>query len=415
MFPSGLRVVTTTVPGSYGVSINFLFGAGSRYEDDHLAGASHLFEHLLFKGTKDRPKPRDIAESVEGVGGILNAFTDREVTGYWCRIALPHYKRGIDVIVDMVRNSLLRPEDITKEKQVVFEEIRSNRDSPPARVAEIADELLWPQQPLGRDVAGTVESVGAITRDAMTAYLHKQYIASNLVISVAGNVSHAEVVDQVQELMGDFTDGAPLPMYPAVDRLKGPVAVVEYRKTEQAHLSLAMHGLSMYDDDRHALSLLSVVLGESMSSRLFEEVREKRGLAYDIHSSFGTLKDAGLFVVESGVDPKRAAEALPVIVEEMARIRDGVTEWEFEQARELSKGRLLLRMEDSRAVASSIGIQELLRGQIKSVEEMVADIESVQIEDIARVAKRVIRRDKLAFVMVGPFKSATRFERALKF
>ena len=412
--PTGLRIITTTIPQSYGVSINFLFGAGSRYEADHLAGASHLFEHLLFKGTKARPTPREIAESVESVGGILNAFTDREITGYWCRIALPHYKRGVELIVDMVRNSLFRDEDIAKEKQVVFEEIRANRDSPPGRVSEMTDDLLHPDQPLGRDVAGTVESVAAITREDMLAYLHKQYVASNLVVSIAGNLTHAEVVDQLQDLMGDFTDGPALPMYPFIDRLEGPRAQVEYRKTEQAHLSIAMHALSMFDEDRHALNLLSVILGESMSSRLFEEVREKRGLAYDIHSGASHYRDCGTFGVESGVDPKRAAEALPVIMEELARIREGVTEREFEQARELSKGRLLLRMEDSRALASSNGVQELLRREIRSVEDMLTEIESLSIGDIARVAKRVIRPEKLVFAMVGPFRSAARFERALR-
>jgi predicted Zn-dependent peptidase len=412
--PSGLRIVTTTIPLTYGVSINFLFGAGSRYESDRLAGASHLFEHLLFKGTTKRPTPREIAETVESVGGMLNAFTDREITGYWCRIALPHYRRGVEVIVDMIRNSLLRDEDIAKEKQVVFEEIRANRDSPPGRVTEMADALLWPDQPLGRDVAGTVESVAAISREEMVDYLHKQYIASNLVISVAGSVTHAEVVDQINDLMGDFTDGPPLPMYPFTDGLAGPKASVEYRKTEQAHLSINMQALSMFDRDRHALNLLSVVLGESMSSRLFEEVREKRSLAYDIHSGSSNYRDTGAFTIESGVDPKRAGDAVPVIMHELARIRDGVTEHEFEQARELSKGRLLLRMEDSRAIASSNGVQELLRGQVRSVEQMVAEIDSVQLEDITRVARRVIVPEKLVFAMVGPFKSAARFERALR-
>lgn len=412
--PSGLRVITTTIPQSFGVSINFLFGAGSRYEDDHLAGASHLFEHLLFKGTAVRPTPRDIAESVESVGGMLNAFTDREITGYWCRIALPHYRRGIEVIVDMVRNSMLRDEDIVKEKKVVFEEIRANRDSPAGRVDEMTDLLLWPDQPMGRDVAGTVESVAAISRDEMVRYLHQQYKASNLVVSVAGNVTHREVADQIEKLMGDFKDGPPLPMHPFEDRLEGPQLQVEYRKTEQAHLAIGMHGLSMFDPDRHALGLLSVILGESMSSRLFEEVREKRGLAYDIHSGSGHYRDCGSFVIESGVDPQRAADALPVIMEQVARIRDGVTDREFEQAVELSKGRLLLRMEDSRAIASSNGVQELLRGHIRSVEEMVSEIQSVRIEDIARTAKRVVRTEKLVFAMVGPFRSAARFQNALK-
>ncbi|MEX0761687.1 MAG: pitrilysin family protein [Dehalococcoidia bacterium] len=415
VLPSGLRILTSTLPHTNAVSINFLFGAGSRYETERLAGASHLFEHVLFKGTSKRPTPREIAEVVEGVGGTLNAFTDREITGYWCRLAKPHYRNGIDLIADMVRNSKLRDDDIEKEKQVVFEEIRASNDSPGGRVAHLLDGLIWPDQPMGRDIAGSVESVQAISRDEMLEYLHTQYVASNTVITVAGNISHDEVVDQLNDLMGDFGDGTILPIRPFEDNLDGPQVKVEYRKTEQAHMALGLHGVSMNDDDRHALSLLSVILGESMSSRLFEEVREQRGLAYDIHSAMATFTDCGAFLVESGVDPARAKEALPVIIEELAKVRDGVTEREFEQARELSKGRLLLRMEDSRAVGMFMGVQEMLRGEVKTIEDIVADIESVKPEDIKRVAERVIRPNKLAMAVVGPLRSAAPFERSLDF
>ena len=341
MLQGGIRVLTSTLPHTNAVNLSFLFGAGSRYETDDLIGASHLFEHMLFKGTNRRPTPRQISEVVEGVGGSINAFTDREVTGYWCRMPRSHYREGLDLLADMVQNSLFRDEDIDKEKQVVFEEIRAIHDMPAARASEIQDKLLWPDQPMGRDVAGTVESVAAISRDAMLEYLHTQYAASNMVIAVTGNIEHQEIVEQVESVIGGLHDGEILPMFPYVDNLQGPQVVVERRETEQAHLSIGIKGISFFDEDRHALGLFSVILGESMSSRLFEEVREKRGLAYDIHGGMSAYYDCGAIGVESGVDPKRAAEALPVIMDVVCGMRDGVTEREFTQAKELCKGRLL--------------------------------------------------------------------------
>ncbi|MDA1278803.1 MAG: pitrilysin family protein [Chloroflexi bacterium] len=415
VLPNGLRILTSTFRHTNAVSVVFLFGAGSRYETPELAGASHLFEHLLFKGTTDRPTPREISQVVEGVGGSLNAFTDREVTGYWCRLAQPHYKKGINLLADMAINSLFREDDIVKEKQVVYEEIRASYDSPGARVSMLLDNLLWPDQPMGRDIAGSVESVGAISRDAMRKYLKTQYVASNMVVAVAGNIDHDDVVAQLTGLLGDLHDGEILPMYPYVDKLKGPQVSLEHRPTEQTHLAIGLPGLSQHDPDRHALSLLSVILGETMISRLFEEIREKRGLAYDIHSGAHFFSDCGAFVVESGIDPERVDEAIPVILNELGKMRDGVTSAEWKQARELTKGRMMLRMEESRAVTSFLGIQELLRNKVESVDAVLEKIDAVTMDDIKRAANRVISGDRLVLAVVGPFEDADRFQKMLKF
>ncbi|MCI0774111.1 MAG: insulinase family protein [Chloroflexi bacterium] len=415
VLPNGLRILTSTFRHTNAVSIIFLFGAGSRYETPELAGASHLFEHLLFKGTPRRPTPRQISEVVEGVGGSLNAFTDREVTGYWCRLAQPHYREGIDLLADMALNSLFRDEDIDKEKQVVYEEIRASFDSPGARTSMLLDGLLWPDQTMGRDIAGSIESVGAISRDEMRKYLETQYVASNTVIAVAGNIEHEDVVEQLTELLGGLRDGEILPMYPFEDKIDGPRVALEHRPTEQAHLAFGLPGLSQDDSDRHALALMSVILGESMSSRLFEEIREKRGLAYDIHSGAQFYRDCGAFVVESGIDPARIDEAIPVILGELGKMRDGVTEEEWSQARELTKGRMMLRMEESRAVTSFLGIQELLRNKVESVDAVIAKIDAVTMDDIKRVANRIINPEKLALAIVGPFEDSSRFEKPLKF
>lgn len=412
---NGLRVVSTTMPHTNAVSIVLLFGAGSRFENDELAGSSHLFEHLLFKGTRRRPTPREISEIVEGVGGALNAFTDREMTGYWCRIPRSSWQDGLDVLIDMAREPLFRDEDIAKEKQVVFEEIRASNDSPEARVEIMLDELLWPNQPLGRDIAGSIESVTAVSRGAMLGYMASQYVPSNLIIAVAGGVTHEELLNRVTTLCGDWENRSPLG-FPGVERnFRGPKVQVEHRPTEQAHLAFGLHGLSASAPERHALRLLSVTLGETMSSRLFEEVREKRGLAYAIHSGVIAFSDTGSFNVSSGVDPKRAHEAVEVIVGELAKARDGVTKTELEKAKTLSKGRLLLRLEESRSVAMSIGAQELVRGQIETPQAMLKAIDAVTAEDTAAIAQRVIDSGQLALALVGPFEDEAGFAPLLRF
>lgn len=415
VLPNGLRILTSTFRHTNAVSIIFLFGAGSRYETPELAGASHLFEHMLFKGTPERPTPRQISEVVEGVGGTLNAFTDREVTGYWCRLAQPNYREGIDLLSDMTLNSLFKEDDIAKEKQVVYEEIRASNDSPGARTSMLLDNLLWPEQPMGRDIAGSVESVGAISRDEMLKYLETQYVASNTVIAIAGNIEHADIVEQVEGLLGGLHDGDILPMFPYEPKPLTKRVAVEHRPTEQAHISIGLTGLDNSDPDRHALSIMSVILGETMSSRLFEEVREQRGLAYDIHSGTHFFSDCGALIVESGIDPGRVDEAIPVIIAELGKMRDGVTEAEWSQARELTKGRMMLRMEESRAVSSFLGIQELLRDKVETVEEVLAKVSAVTREDIQRVANRVIQSENLVLAIVGPFDDASHFEAMLKF
>jgi predicted Zn-dependent peptidase len=415
VLPNGLRVLTSTFQHTNAVSIIFLFGAGSRYETPELAGASHLFEHMLFKGTPKRPTPREISEVVEGVGGTLNAFTDREVTGYWCRVAQPNYKESIDLLSDMTLNSFFKDEDIAKEKQVVYEEIRASNDSPGARVSMLLDELLWPEQPMGRDIAGSVESVGAISREQMLKYLETQYVGSNTVIAVAGNIEHAEVVEQISDLLGGLHDGEILPMFPYEAKKPTKRVALEHRPTEQAHIAFGLTGLANNDPDRHALSIMSVILGETMSSRLFEEVREQRGLAYDIHSGAHFFSDCGAFVVESGIDPARVDEAIPVILSELGKMRDGVTEAEWKQALELTKGRMMLRMEESRAVSSFLGIQELLRDNVETVDEILAKISAVTREDIKRAANRVLKEENLVLSIVGPFDDADHFEEMLKF
>ena len=412
---NGVRILTSRMTHTKAVSVVFLVGAGSRYETDDEAGVSHLFEHMLFKGTPTRPRPRDISGVVESVGGTINAFTDRECTGYWCRMALPHYRRGVEVIADIIKSPLFREEDIAQERHVVVEEIRATHDSPGALASLLLDSALWPNQALGRDIAGSVETVEAIPRSVMIDYHRQQYTGRNIVVAVAGNIEHDDVVEQLDGLLSDVPDGEPRSMFPYEDNLLGPTVTGGRRDLEQLHMAMAFKGVGMHDPRRAALRIMTVVLGGSMSSRLFEEVREKRGLAYGIGSSMHTLTDCGVLDIHTGVESSRAVEALGVIVEELVKMRDGITEEELHDARELSKGRMILGMEESRAVANDMAAQELLRGRIETLESRITDLETVSLSDVQSVADEIITADKLAISAVGPIDDWSEFEGALEF
>ncbi|MFH1485251.1 MAG: pitrilysin family protein [Chloroflexota bacterium] len=412
---NGLRIVSFTMPHTYSVCISIFVGVGSRYEDADKAGVSHFIEHLCFKGTTRRTTAKDICEAIEGVGGILNGGTDRELTVYWCKVARPHYLLALDVLLDMLRDSKFDPTEVEKERRVIIEELSAAWDSPHQRVDSLIDEVLWPDQALGRDVAGTKESVSAISRAAMLEFLTQRYFPGNAVVSVAGDIGHGEVVGSLEQTFDSWPQGSPGSWYPAVDEQNAPRLRLESRKTEQAHLCLAVPGLSFLHPDRFALDLLNVILGECMSSRLFTEIREKRGLAYDIHSYVSHYRDSGALTVYAGVHPKQADDAIRCVLAELARIRDEpIPSQEMVKAKELSKGRLLLRMEDTRSVSGWMGGQELLTGHIYTVDEIVKLVDDLTPEDLHRVARNLLGTGRLNLAVVGPFRSERRFERLLR-
>jgi predicted Zn-dependent peptidase len=389
-------------------------GAGSRYESDEIAGTSHFLEHLLFKGTKQWPTAREISEAVEGVGGIMNASTDREMTVFWCKVARPHFQRSLSILVDMMLNPLLDPTELEKEREVVLEELRMINDYPTNRVDLLIDETLWPDQPMGRDVGGSQESVSNITREQIVDYVRHQYTPGNTAVAVAGDISHEEVVDLLSEALKDWTPEQPMSWYPVQDGQEMPRIRVEQRKTDQAHLCIGLPGLPLTHPDRYVLGLMNVILGEGMSSRLFLELREKQSLAYDVHSSINLFRDCGSLIVYCGVEPQKSQRAVSAIMEQLNGLQHDIPESELEKARELSKGRMLLRMEDSRSVAMWMGAQETLTGRVRTVDEVVERLDDVSTEDIERVAADIIREDKLNLAVVGPYRSDRRFRSLLK-
>lgn len=411
---NGLRVLTGSMPHTRSVCVALFLGVGSRYERDGEEGASHFIEHVLFRGTPERPTAHEISEAIEGVGGILNGATDKELTFYWCKVTREHFKKSSEVLVDMLLNSKFEPDDIEKERQVVIEEIHMCKDSPSQQVGMLIDELLWPDHPLGRDIAGTKESMAGIDRKKLRSYLKAKYTPRNTVVAVTGNVQHEEVVEIFSKLLGSWTNAARQPTYLAYQEKSGERLKIEKRETEQAHLCLALPGVSLSDPRRFSLDMLNVVLGEGMSSRLFSEVRDKLGLAYSISSYVEHLLDTGSLVVSASVDPSNLKKAIKAILDELSKVKDGIPEAEMNKAREISKGRLLLRMEDSRNVAGWLGGQETLLNRILTLDDIVAIINAVTAEQLQKVAREIIVAEKLRLAVVGPISSPAPLKELLK-
>jgi len=307
---NGLRIVSSSLPHTRSVSINIFIGAGSRYESDEIAGVSHFLEHMLFKGTKRRPTAREISEEIEGIGGVMNAGTDKELTVYWAKVGDHRFAATLDILADSLLNSLMDPKELEKEREVILEELAMTEDSPADIVNILIDEVVWPHQPLGRDTGGTPDSVRATKRDEIIRYMEQLYVPQNTVVAVAGNVTHAEVVDRVSEYLGNWESRPFGTWYPAQIPDDTPRLRLRSKKTEQAHFCLATPGLSAAHPDRYVLDVLNAILGEGMSSRLFLEIREKRSLCYDVHSYVHHYLDTGSTVVNAGVDPSKLDEAL---------------------------------------------------------------------------------------------------------
>jgi len=412
---NGLRILSSTMPHTRAVSIGFFIGVGSRFEDEEENGISHFLEHMLFKGTEKRPTAREIAEAIEGVGGAINATTGRELTTYWVKVPQGHLALAIDVLVDMLHRSKLEEEEIEKERRVIIEEINMMLDLPSDWVHLLLNQLVWPGHPLGRDVTGTKESVTKIDRERMFRYLARHYHPADTVISVAGGIEHQEVVGELSSALETWPGKEREAYLPVEEAQREPRVCLGYRETEQAHLALSLQGIPRSHPDRFNLQLLNTVLGQGMSSRLFLEVREKRGLTYSISSYVNYLYDTGSIGVSAGVDPRRIEAALEAILGELDRLRrEPVPAEELKKVQEFMKGRLLLQMEDSLAVVSWLGRQEILEDRVLTIDEVLAAVDAVTAEDIQRVASERFREESLNLAVVGPFQEEERVRSLLR-
>ena len=412
---NGLRVLSVPMPHLRSVSIGFFIAVGSRYEPAAVSGTSHFIEHMLFKGTPRRPSAQEIAAAIEGIGGAFNASTGHELTVYWAKTATPHFPIAFDVLSDMLRCAKFDHAEIEKERTVIIEEIKSTQDNPDDLAHQLSDELMWPAHPLGRDIAGTRDSIAALRREQMLDYLSAHYTPGNTVIAAAGQIDHAELVGLVERTLGAWHaptgDGAFEPAPPIQSQKR---FLLHDKDVEQAHLVLTVPGLDRNHPDRYALRVLNALLGQGMSSRLFNEIREKRGLAYSVYSFADSTSDSGDVGIYAGVDPHKTVETLRAALAEWKRLQDEpVPAEEVRKAKEHIKGRTLLRMEDSYANASWWGIQEALRDEPLTVDEIVARIDAVTPEEIQALAERLFREERLNLVVVGPLRNEDELRTAL--
>ena len=411
--PGGARLVMEAMPERHSTSVVLMFSGGSRLEDDRLGGVSHFIEHLFFKGTRRRPSSKEIADAIEGVGGFINASTDKELTAYWARVPSEHMSLGVDVLFDIVANSRLDPADVEKERVVILDELRMYQDQPQELVQNLFEELIWPGHPLGRDIAGTEASVSQLTRDDILEFADAHYRLPNLVIGVAGSLDVEAAIDLVAgglSLRAEPDGAGPSAPLPP---LESPRVQVRRRDTEQAHVCLGARALSYLDPDRYALDLLNTVLGEGMSSRLFLNIRERLSLAYDVHSFTQKHCDTGYLGVYIGVEPRKAPEAVNAVMAELRALGEsGIAEEELARAKEFTKGRLRLELETTNGVAFWLTYQQLLLGSIKTIEEELALVDAVTVDDVQRVAKQVLN-GPLQMAVIGPFPRDSAFRLAI--
>ncbi len=403
---NGLRVITAPMPGMYSVTVAVNVTVGSRYEASEEAGSAHLIEHMLFKGTERRPTAEIISETIERVGGILNASTDKELTLVWAKVSKFHAGLAVDLLADMVRNSLFDDEEFRKEQRVVIEELGMSIDSPQEWVHVVSDEQCWPGTPIGRDVAGTRESVAALGRDNVVAFARKHYDPSSVVLVVAGGIDHASAIALAASAFSGWSppgQGSSRTLTSAIYLPQSPSLHFEMRDTEQVNLCLATKGVPRVHADRYAYEILISILGGSMSSRLFLEIRERRGLAYDIHSYGNTLADTSALVTYAAVEPTKAYVVVSEILRQMRLLKTEIVPLpELDKMKDGYKGRLLLGLEDTQSVAGWCGVQLALHGEIRQPEAVCADIDRVTREDILRVAQECFQSQFIRLAVLGP-------------
>lgn len=400
---NGLRLLTAPMPGMRSASVAFFFSVGSRCEQDRIAGVSHFIEHMLFKGTRDYPTARLISETIEGVGGVFNASTGKELTSYTARVPGDQLPTVMRVFADMVRYPLFEPAEIEKERNVIIEELSSTRDDPQEWSNLLVDEAMWPGLPLGRDDAGSIETVAALQREQMLNYLHTYYRPNALVISVAGNIDSAQVLQLTERLFQDW-EAHDVPRWteslPPRDAF--PVRMIK-KDTEQTNICLGTLGTAYNSSDYYTFTLLNALLGDGMSSRLFQSIREEQGLAYDIGSYMNSYQETGSMVISAAVDPSQTEDIVRAIVAQLRHLCDVVVpEDELRRIKAYIQGGILLGLEGTQQVASWLGSQECLQQHVRDADEIAARIEAVTSRDIQRVAKDCFAPEWRRLAIIGP-------------
>ncbi len=411
---NGLRIITVPQKNTQAVTVLALVGTGSKYERKEVNGVSHFLEHMYFKGTKKRPTSLAIAETLDKVGGIYNAFTGEEYTGYFAKVSSSQFELALDLVSDIFLHSTLPEEEINKEKGVIIEEINMRQDHPIEHVQILWMKLLYGDQPAGWDIAGTKETVSSINREALLQYMNSQYVASNTIISVAGKIEKNSVIKKIKKYFSKIKITKPLEKPRVADSQIQPNLLLETKKTDQAHLCLGVRAFNVFHPQKYAQELLTVILGGMMSSRLFEEIRSKLGIAYYINANSEANSDTGFLMTQAGLDNKNVEKGISTILKEYKKISQKMVPFaELKKAKDYLKGKTTLLLEASDAQASFYAGQELLEKEILTPKEIFTKIDKVSQDDILEVAKEIFKPEKLNLALIGPFENKTKFQKLL--
>lgn len=412
---NGLRIITVPMKDTQTATVVVMVGVGSRYEAEKEAGLSHFIEHMFFKGTEKRPTTLDISSELDAIGGDYNAFTGKDMTGYYAKVDYKHLDTALDVVSDIYLNSKIEKEEIEKEKGTIIQEMNMYEDNPMRTVGDVFEELLYEKNPLGRGIVGTKKSVKSFKRGDFLKYMKKFYIADDSVICVAGKFNEKDILDRIKKYFQKMGRGRKPRIKRVTEKQLKPELKIKFKKTDQTHMILGSRAYDYNHKDRFALSLLSVILGGNMSSRMFIEVREKRGLAYYVRTSTEEYADCGYLETQAGVEHKNLEKAVEIILQEYKKITENkASEQELRMAKDYLKGKSVMGLEVSDAVAMFYGEQELMKNRIMSLDDIFEKIEKVTLDDIQRVARDVFQEKKLNLAVIGPHKNGKKLEKILK-
>lgn len=417
VLPNGLRVLTIPMPSFESATVLVMAGAGSRYETKLNNGISHFLEHMAFKGTKKRPSALDITSLIDGMGGQSNASTGKEVTAFYIKSEASKIETSMDVLSDMLLNSKFDPKEIDKEKGVIIEELNLDEDTPARKLGDIYERLVYQDTPLGWDIGGEKDVIRKIKREDFVSYMKSLYSPDNMTVVIAGGIDNKKAVELAEKYLGKMERFDTLKYNKFEADQSKPEIFVKTKKTEQVHIAIGFRTVKLEHPDKYSLEVLAAILGGGMSSRLFHEVREKRGLGYYVSTSADSYQDAGSIVSMAGIDPKRVKEAIEVILEEhskIARHTSHVGKEELKKAKEYLKGHMVLGLENSKSVAYYYASQELLEKKIDNPDEIMKKIDAVTIEQIEKVAKKYFVEKGLNLAIIGNFSSGQEFEKLLK-
>ena len=413
---NGVRIITAPLKGTNTVTVLVMVNTGSKNENAKNRGISHFLEHMFFKGTEKRPTTLDISKELDKVGGAYNAFTGKEYTGFWAKTDKKHCDIALDVILDMLLNSKFSEEEIKRERGTILEELNMYLDNPMMHIPDLFENLLYRNQPLGYDEIGNRKTIMSVKRKDFVDYYKKHYSSNNTVIAVAGNFNEKNIKNKIKKYFKYANKNKTKQQAKTYNRQNKPEILLEYKKTDQTHLCLGARGYNTEHKDKYILSILSVILGGNMSSRLFISVRERNGLAYYVHTYTADYKDVGYFAAQSGVNNKKCLEAIKIILDEFKKVKEEkISAEEIKRAKDYLKGRTNIALESSDAVASFVANQEISSGKILTPQEKFAKIDMVTADDLQRVANDIFVDSKLNLALIGPFKNKKVFEKILKF